>query len=250
MRKIEQLIDPILDTRELIKRVWVILWIILFILDILKFSFGIWYPIIVENKNLLQFFNFIDNHKILKTVFNFLLYTINLNITFLILIIHNNFRNKLLFLGFNVIVLGMFIIKFFDRKIGSIIELSIILMAIIFNLKNKTFNKKIFNIIYPLLATLMMNLYQLGMVFARDITEVIDTLPTSIMYILQIDYYIFLLIMLIGVNMGILGFGYLWSYELTRLKALKEKELKKKKPRKKYLEEIDKAILAKQKEQC
>lgn len=250
MRKIEQLIDPILDTRELIKRVWVILWIILFILDILKFSFGIWYPIIVENKNLLQFFNFIDNHKILKTVFNFLLYTINLNITFLILIIHNKFRNKLLFIGFNVIVLGLFIIKFFDRKIGSIIELSIILMAIIFNLKNKTFNKKIFNIIYPLLATLMMNLYQLGMVFARDITEVIDTLPTSIMYILQIDYYIFLLIMLIGVNMGILGFGYLWSYELTRLKALKEKELKKKKPRKKYLEEIDKAILAKQKEQC
>lgn len=88
------------------------------------------------------------------------------------------------------------------------------------------------------------------MLFARDLNNVIDTLPSSLAYILQIDYYVFLLIMFIGVNMGILGFGYLWSKETTKLEAIKEKELKKKKPNKKKIEEIDKILAERKTQKC
>lgn len=105
MNKFEQLVNPILDIRKLIQRLWVILWIILFILVILKFCFGIWYPIIVENKNLLKLFNFIDNHNVIRLILYFVLYAINLNLTILILIVKKKFKNWFIFLGYNLMIL-------------------------------------------------------------------------------------------------------------------------------------------------
>lgn len=250
MNKFEQLVNPILDIRKLIQRLWVILWIILFILVILKFCFGIWYPIIVENKNLLKLFNFIDNHNVIRLILYFVLYAINLNLTILILIVKKKFKNWFIFLGYNLMILFLFIIKYKNNILGSIIELTIPLISIILNLKRRTFERKINNIIFPIVAIILMNFYQILMLFARDLNNVIDTLPSSLAYILQIDYYVFLLIMFIGVNMGILGFGYLWSKETTKLEAIKEKELKKKKPNKKKIEEIDKILAERKTQKC
>lgn len=250
MKQIEELLDPILDIPKLIKRVWYILWIVLIILDIFKLCFHIWYPIIIENENLLKAFSFIDKHIILKNGIMLIFYILSSNIIYLTITKRKRFSNKRRMIAYNILVVGIFVIKYFNSILGAYLEIEIIIIAIIINIKGKKFRKKIFNIIYPIGISLIINVYQLNILFIRNIQEIISEIPTSISIILQIDYYIFLMIMYIGVNMGLFGFGYLWSTETVKLKAIKERELKKEKPNKKKIAEIDKILAERNEEQA
>ena len=79
-----------------------------------------------------------------------------------------------------------------------------------------------------------------------DINYLTNNVPL-IYYVMQIDYYIFLIISYIGVlNMGWGGIGWLWNKDITELKALREKELLKSKPNQKLLSEIDRVIKSKE----
>lgn len=83
MNKIIKFINKILDVPKLIIRLWIILWLCLIILLIMKFCFGIWYPIVIENKTLLNISDYVNNSW-LKYLILFLFYAFNINFVYLI----------------------------------------------------------------------------------------------------------------------------------------------------------------------
>ena len=71
---------------------------------------------------------------------------------------------------------------------------------------------------------LLISLWQLNMLFVRGIDD-ISNLHFAVGMILQIDYYIFIIITWLGVNwsMGLWGVGLFWSNKITQLEAKKKK---------------------------
>ena len=80
--------------------------------------------------------------------------------------------------------------------------------------------------------------------FIRGIEDILSDLPSSIYITLQLDYYIFLILTMIGVKyfMGLLGTGWFWSDKLTKYEAKKEAELQKAEPDMEYVEYLDEKI--------
>ena len=92
-------------------------------------------------------------------------------------------------------------------------------------------------------------LWQCNMLFIRNINEIIIDLSTLVAYILQIDYYIFLIITWIGVIYFMGSYGlWFWGKSLTQLEAMKQKELNKSKPNMELVKQIDEAIAKKKNE--
>lgn len=218
-------LSKILNVPKLIIRIWIILWISLFILVAMKFCFNIWYPIVIENEIVLAICNFIDNHFIVKYMMSVILYLININIWVLIAIKKMKFKKKFTFIIMSIIYFLGNSLKWLDNNIGSTFELLyLILFPIIYNYKYKTFSKRIWNVLFPIIIYLLINFWQLNIFIIRDIENILTNMPTAITYALQIDYYIFLIITWIGVNyfMGVFGGGWLWSKSITELKAMKQ----------------------------
>jgi len=237
-------IDKILDAPKLVFRIWIILWLILIILLILKFCFGIWYPIICN----IEWFNnlcyYIDNHDIVSKSIMFVFYVLSSNILLFICIGKTKYSKWYYMLILNLVFIGMFLSKFIHNSLGIISEISVILACIIYNIKKDTFKNKIVNILLPIIFYILLNLWQLTMLLIRGTSSFkIDELPNLISYILQIDYYIFLIITWIEVSfMGLFSWGWFWSKDITVLKAEKEKELAKKNPDLKKVAKIDSKI--------
>lgn len=236
-------LNKILDFPKLIKRLWIILWITLFIFVIAKLCFNIWYPIISYNVYFIKVCNYIDNTNILKYGIMLVFYILNLNLLYLIGIKKFKYHNKIECLIINILIIISFIVKSYNINYGMLIEIIlIIIVPIILNLKFNTFNNKILNVLMPIIINILVMIWQLNIKFIRNIDEISENLPVLICYILQIDYYIFITITWIGVNyMGLYG-AWFWGKSVTELEALKEKELSKEVPDKKLLDQIDKAI--------
>ena len=243
-------ISKILDVPKLIRRIWIILWITLFLLVLMKLLFNEWYPIVVDNENVTKVFIFIDNNYILDCIIRFLFYLTNSFITYLTCCkkIKPNIIEDI-FLP--LIALLSFIVKtFVNNYLAFIIEMiMVVIIPIIINLIKKPFRTKTFNILFPIVINLLLMLWQCNMLFIRSINEIITDLPTLVSYILQIDYYIFLIITWIGVVyfMGNLGLWF-WGKSLTQLEAMKQKELNKSKPNMELVKQIDEAIAKKKNE--
>lgn len=237
-----------LDFPKLIKRVWVILWLILIILLIMKFCFGIWYPIVVENEHLVKAFNWVDNHKIVFNILNYCLYVLNSYFVLLTFIKKLKFTKPLIMVIYMAVMLGVAILKQQINIIGIISEIVVIIIAIVYNLKYKTYYKTIFNIIIPIIIYIIINLWQFNIYLVRDLDlNKLTDYNSAIIFTMQIDYYIFLIILWLGVKyMGFAGWGWLWNKDITELKALREKELSKSKPNQKLLSEIDRVIKSKE----
>lgn len=140
------------------------------------------------------------------------------------------------------------VIKYHNNTIGIIIEIILqIILPIIYNIKKDTFNSKLLNILMPIIINLLLMLWQLNILFIRDIQELLKDMPTLISLALQIDYYIFLIITWMGVVQIMSTWG-LWFFgkSLTQLKALKAKEEAKENPDKVYLARIEKEIAKKE----
>ncbi len=91
-------------------------------------------------------------------------------------------------------------------------------------------------------------IWQLNVLFVRDLPNMLDNVETLIQIILQLDYYIFLIITWIGVTkMGLIS-AWFFSKDITVLKAAKEKELARKKPNMDTIAKIDERIAELEKE--
>ena len=64
----KQFINKILDVPKLILRLWIILWLCLVILLVMKFCFGIWYPIVSNNEIFNNICKYTDEHKIIYII--------------------------------------------------------------------------------------------------------------------------------------------------------------------------------------
>ena len=82
VKMMKNFINKILDVPKLIRRIWLLLWVLLAILLIMKFCFGIWYPIVVKNQIIINFDNWVKGNWI-KYIFSSIFYMFNANIVYL-----------------------------------------------------------------------------------------------------------------------------------------------------------------------
>ena len=234
---------------KLIKTLWICLWAILGILLILKFCFGKWYPIVVNNEFIIKICEFVDCHRIIECLIGGILYVFSINVWILSAIKRYKYDNIIIFIIINIFVIGTYLIKFYlNITLANIIELGyLIIFPIIFNLIKHNLRNKWFNIFLPIVVYILINLFQLNILLIRNINEILTNMPSLIYLTMQIDYYIFLIIMWLGVNnMGWLTGGWFFGKSLTELKAEREKELAKEEPDKDFIAELDKAIAEKE----
>lgn len=229
----KRFIDKILDVPKLIRTIWLMLWIILIILLVLKFCFNQWYPIVIENQWFKNLCDFIDNNKWCYNVLLYLLYIFNFYIGYLICRGLKRFPNWYISVGAILLGLGISLIKQYNNAIGLIIEIIfVVLLPITLNIIKKRFTNNITNILIPIIYYVLLNVWQLTIFLIRGLDlNILSSYPFLIYIILQLDYYIFTIITWIGVSfMGFGGLGWLWTRDVTILKAERDKELAKTKP--------------------
>ena len=89
---------------------------------------------------------------------------------------------------------------------------------------------------------LLLMVWQLNVLLVRNLNEILTHETTLIAVIVQLDYYIFLILTYVGVcHMGAIGLWF-WGKSKTELEAIKAIELKKESPDSRLLEELDEAI--------
>lgn len=237
-------LEKILDVPKLILRIWLILWFILFILLGFKFCFNIWYPIVVDNEKFIAICSFIDTTTILKYSIMFLFYIISANFWVLTFNARLKYKNKWHLIISNLIIIICFGTKFINNTLGLILEIVLLLgFCILINIQLKPFKIKLLNILLPILAYLILNLWQLNVGLIRGILEHLNEMPTLIAYVLQLDYYVFILITWIGAYfMGLFSLGWLWGKSESELKTLRRQELNKKCPDNVLIAKIDKRL--------
>ena len=241
----KKFINKILNVPKLILTLWIILWVVLILLLIMKFCFNQWYPIIVNNEAFINVCDYIDSVYFLKIMIALVFYMANFNISFLTFTAYKRYSKWYYLIILNIICVGVFFAKNFNNLLGLILEISLfVILAIILNLKRNRFRNKLVDVLVPIVAYAILNLFQLTIYFVRGLNlNELTSYPVLIPYILQLDYYIFLIITWMGVSfMGIYGLGWLWTKDVTVLKAIKEKELAKAKPDTKLIEKIDERI--------
>ena len=247
----KKFIDKILDMPKLIRRLWLLLWILLVILLVMKFCFGIWYPVVSNNAIFNSVCNFIDDNRIYYIILGLILYIFSVNIIVLTCMGKRKYDNWIMVIIINIFIITFGILKNFNSMIINILEIVFLTIPFaIINLKQNNFKNKALNILMPLIIYAIINLWQLTIFGVRglDLNE-LTKYPILIPFILQIDYYIFIVLTWIGVCfMGIFSIGWLWSKDITVLKAEKEKELKKAKPNMKKVESLDIKIAELEKE--
>lgn len=249
MKKIYELFCKICDVPKLVLRLWLSLWIVLFIVTFMKVFFNELYPIVVENEKVLYVFSIIENIEILKNIIYCSFYLLNSYLLFTIGIRRTRVKWKYLLPLTLVFIISYYFKTYSYQAIGTIIEISFgIILPIILNIKNKLFGKNIWNIIYPIVTNIVVSLWQLNMLFIRDIDKIMET-STTFQLVLQIDYYIFLVITWIGVNyfMGNLGWWF-WSKDVTKIKAELQKEEAKANPNEKKIKQLKERIVELEKE--
>lgn len=247
----KQFINKILDVPKLILRIWIILWMCLAILLVMKFCFGIWYPVVSNNEIFNNVCKFIDENKWLHDGISYILYVFSFNLTYMTCRGLTKYSKWYMYIIAIIITIGLAILKQFNNTVGFIIEIHLLVVVpIILNIIKCRFKNNIYNVCVPVGFYILLNLWQLTIYLVRGLEiELLTSLPTLILLILQLDYYIFTIISWIGVSrMGFAGVGWLWSKDITVLKAEKEKELKKAKPNMKKVETLDIEIAKLEKE--
>lgn len=237
-------IEKFVNLPRLIKTLYIMLWAILIAFVVLKLCFNIWYPIAVESVTFINICEFIDGTKILKLAINLVLFLFTANIIFLTFIGKWKYDSILHFVIINLMLITIFVVKNYFSIIGSLLDIILIIIAIIVNCKNNRFEKNIKNVLLPIIVYLLFNLWQLNMLFIKDVNELLSNAPTLVLLIIQFDYHIFLIIMWLGVNlfMGISSLGWFFGKSDTELKEIREKELNKQKPNYKLVKDIEKIL--------
>ena len=91
-------------------------------------------------------------------------------------------------------------------------------------------------------------IFQLNIMFVRELPVSLYEMPMLLQIILQLDYYIFIIITWIGVSwMGLMSVWF-FGKDITVLKAAREKELARKTPNMDTIRIIDERIAELEKE--
>lgn len=239
----KKFISKILNVPKLVLRLWIILWLCLVILLILKFCFGIWYPIVVENKTLILINNWIISTWF-KYVFLGIFYFVNLNLVYLISCRKKFYNSILEAIIVNILISVCFVVKCFSRIYSFIPEFifSVILPAF-YLFKTYKSSNKLKLILYLIVIQAIIMIWQLNIYLVRGINfDIADDEYFLIGFVLQLDYYIFLIITFMEVNYMSLWGIWFFGKDVTVLKAEKEKELAKESPDMEKVAEIDKRI--------
>lgn len=239
-------ISKILNVRKLIVRLWLSLWVVLAICLVCKFCFHMWYPIVVENEHFIKVCDFIDNNKYIKHIIYLSFYILNLNLIYLICThskFYHNIREPIIV---NLLAVGNYFIKNTSNIMGFILELLVlVVLPIIVNLLTIKGNGKLKllkGVIFPIAMNILIMVWQLLILMVRDIDLVLTNEHALVTLVMQIDYYIFLIITYLGVQiMGTIG-AWFWSKNITQLKAFREEELKKEKPDMETVKQIEARI--------
>lgn len=236
-------INRMIDLPKLFKTVWLMLWVMLFILLILKFCFGMWYPIIVKNELFIKFNEFITGNW-LKYLVLIIFYIISLNV--MCLISYKKFMYDKIYepIIVNILIILSFFVKMKFGNFCFIIDVVyLIIMPIIDLLKRYPKGNKAKIILYPVIAQLLIMLFQLNILLVRNLdTEKINNEYFVLGFVLQLDYYIFLIITWLGVTKMGLWSGWFFGKDVTVLEAEKAKELAKANPNMEKVAELDKHI--------
>lgn len=236
-------INKILNVPKLILRLWIILWVCLAILLVLKFCFGIWYPIVIENEWFLKLNEYL-RYPIPKYIVLSLFYFASVNIIYLTCRINKKYDDIKECIIVNVLILVTFIIKANFSNFGFIPEIFIsVILPIIFNFIEHGRRNKFRKIIFPIIIEIIISFWQLNILLVRWIDFAIDSEEHILIgIVLQLDYYIFIIITWLEVSF--MGLFSLWFFGkgVTTLKAEKEKELAKEHPDMKKVEKIDERI--------
>lgn len=246
-KSIIDFINKILDTKKLIFRLWIVLWLCLLILLVLKFCFNIWFPIIIENESFIKTNDYIKNTWLKYLVSGFL-YFVSANIIYLTSCKKKKYTKWYELLGINMIMTISFILKHIFPFYAFIPEaIFLILIPIIYLLK--TYRKpKWFLILFPIIIQALTIIWQLNVLFIRNVDfNTISNEYFILGIILQLDYYIFIIITWIGVNYMIFSVWF-FGKDVTTLKAYKEKELTKANPNMDLVAKIDSKIAKLEKE--
>ncbi|MBR3208864.1 MAG: hypothetical protein IKF82_01205 [Bacilli bacterium] len=237
----KRLLDKIIDARKLVLNTWICLWICLVVLLIMKYCFGIWYPVVIKNENLLAFNNYVDSTW-LKYLILSIVYVFSGNFLYLTSSRKKGYSSILEALLINTMIICTYIIKIYTQ-VGVIGEIIIgVIVPIITALKTDKVTNKFLLILYPIFVQGIITLWQLQILLVRGMPVNFEDIGTIFIVIMQLDYYIFLLILWIGVSiMGLASF-WLFCKDVTKLKAYKEQELAKKNPDMKVIKAIDAKI--------
>lgn len=238
----KKFINKILDVPKLILRLWIILWICLIVLLVMKFCFGIWYPIVIKNQALLDFNNYIDSTW-LKWLFLGIFYTFSGNILYLTSCKKKKFSNIVEFILINITIILTLYVKTQIYWLGITLEIIIsVVIPIIYLIKTNKYINKFILILYPIAIQGIVFLWQSNILLVRGLPANLEDVGTIFQIVLQIDYYVFLSVLWIGVSfMGFISF-WIFCKDVTTLKAIKARELAKSKPNKKMIKEIDEKI--------
>lgn len=244
-------INKILDVPKLIRRIWLLLWILLAILLIMKFCFGIWFPIIIKNQIIINFDNWVKGSWI-KYIFSSIFYMFNANVVYLISCRKKKYSKLWEFIIINILAICSCTTKIiFGTIFGFIFEsIMLIIIPMIYLFKKYNHVNKFKIILYIILIQVLIMAWQLNIFLVRGINfEQINKDYYIFGLILQLDYYIFIIITWIGVSfMGIWGVWF-FSKDVTVLKAEREKELAKKNPNMDKVAKIDEYIKELEKEE-
>lgn len=245
----KKFINKILDVPKLIRRLWFLLWILLAILLVMKFCFGIWYPIVVKNENLISFNDYICNTW-MKYLILVPFYLLNANLVFLISCAKDKYTNWKRIVLINLLIVCCFVVKNYSRVFGMIMEsILLIVIPMIYLFKTYKFVNKFKLLLYLIIVNLLVMAWQLNIYLVRGIDfDIATDNHILIGVVLQLDYYIFLIITWIGVTKMSLFGVWFFSKDITVLKAEREKELKKAKPNMKKIESLDIRIAELEKE--
>lgn len=248
MKIFKAFIDEILDVKRLVTVLWFSLWYILIVCLICKYCFHMWFPIFSKNIYLIKVCDFIDENLILRHLVYLSLYVLNFGLVYLISTKQSKYSNKKELYIILTISIANYVIKNLSNIYGLLIEALILVVFPIITdtikMKEKTFWKVLFlGVLYPIIVNAIIILWQSSIFLIRDIEDMMNTLPTLINLILQIDYYIFLIITFLGVKIFMSTLGvWLWCNEITKLEACIEEEKKKKEPNETIIKFIEKRI--------
>lgn len=235
-------INKILDVPKLIIRIWIILWICLIILLVMKFCFGIWYPIVIKNQILLDMSNYIDNSWIKYLILSSF-YLLSSNLIYLIACRKYKYNTVYEILFINTIIVVTFIVKCFNNYLGFIGEfIFLILIPIAYLVIEHPETSNIKDIIWTILLEGLIMLWQCNILLVRGLPNPLTSASTLIQVVLQLDYYIFLSVLWIGVSyMGLIS---VWFFvkDVTKLKSIRDAELAKSHPNMKLVKDIDARI--------
>lgn len=237
-------INKIVDVPKLVKTIWIILWITLLMFLGLKLCFNIWYPIVVESKTFIKVCDFIDNNLWLEFAIGIIIYVYSVNLFCLSCFKKLKYSSKLEFILINIALVIIYSFKFFSNIIGNLLEVFLVIFLSIINMFKKPFKNKLYNFFHSIFIYLLINIWQFNILFVRNINNTLENANVLIVYVMQIDYYIFLNILWLGVYyMGYASIGWFWSKKITQLEAKKQKEMSKSNPDKDYIKHLDEKIL-------